>query len=80
MKMVNEVSEKCTVCKRFKKARPVPIVSMPLANVFNQVVAMDLIILGHGKYILHFPKLGWQVCHSFECLSVKGVAKTKKVV
>ena len=57
MKMVNDVSEKCAVCKRFKKARPVPIVSMALANAFNHVVAMDLIILGHGKYILHLIDL-----------------------
>ena len=48
-----EVSNACNVCKRFKRAPAVPVVSLPLASDFNEVVAMDLIVLANGKYVLH---------------------------
>ena len=39
---VDSISEGCKICIKFKKPRPQPIVCMPLANHFNEVVAMDL--------------------------------------
>lgn len=36
------VANKCEMCKRYKKTPPRPIVSLPLANSFNDKVAIDL--------------------------------------
>ena len=54
---ISSFTQGCNVCKQFKKAPPTPIVSLPLANEFNDVVAMDLIVLTHGQYILHLIDL-----------------------
>ena len=43
LKMVKDVSENCTICKRYKRRKLKPIVSLPLASEFNHTVAMDLI-------------------------------------
>ena len=51
-KVVEEVSNDCNTCKKFKKPLPRPIVAMPQATEFNETVAMDIkFILGHP--ILH---------------------------
>ena len=55
-KMVDEISKKCEFCLRYRKARPKPIVSMPMAKKFNDIVAMDL---KHHEniYFIHFIDL-----------------------
>ena len=42
LRMAEEVAENCGICKRFKKAPPKPIVSVPLATQLNESVALDL--------------------------------------
>jgi len=54
---VTRVSKECNICKQYKKAPPTPVVCLPLANEFNDVVAMDLIVMKHGVYILHIIDL-----------------------
>merc|ERR1712202_122056 len=51
LKMVEQVSSNCDICKRYKKEPPKPIVTMPLAKVFNENVAMDLKDFGSKKVI-----------------------------
>ena len=49
---VDEISDACEICKRFKKPLPRPIVAMPSATEFNETVAMDIkFIIGHP--VLH---------------------------
>lgn len=51
-KAVDETSENCDTCKKFKKPPPRPIVAMPLSTEFNETVAMDIkFIMGHP--VLH---------------------------
>ena len=38
LKMVKDVSENCTTCKRYKRRKMKPIVSLPLASEFNHKV------------------------------------------
>eukprot|EP00111_Clytia_hemisphaerica_P024511 TCONS_00072268-protein len=52
-RMVKEISENCDVCKRYKKGKLKPIVSIPLASEFNQTVVMDLITYEQGVWVLH---------------------------
>ena len=54
---VNRVSNECNICKQYKKAPPTPVTCLPLAKEFNDVVAMDLIVITHGVYILHLIDL-----------------------
>ena len=42
MKLVEEISNCCDICKRYKKTPPRPVMCVPLARDFNEVVAMDL--------------------------------------
>ena len=49
---VEEVTENCDICKKYKRSPPTPVVSCSMASHFNEVVAMDLIEV-HGKYVLH---------------------------
>ena len=51
-KCVNDIAESCEICDRFKKARPSPIVSMPMASKFNELVAMDLKICGKCYFLV----------------------------
>ena len=39
---IEEISANCDTCKRWKKAKPKPAVTFPLASQFNETVAMDL--------------------------------------
>ena len=50
------ISKNCDICKMYKKTPSVPVVSLPVASFFNDVVAMDLITID-GKYILHLIDL-----------------------
>ena len=52
IKAIKDISRKCDVCQVYRKSRVKPIVSMPLANQFNEVVALDLKFY-KGKIILH---------------------------
>ena len=49
---ISEVSEKCEICKVYHKPGFKPVVSMSLAEEFNEVVAMDLKIF-ESNIILH---------------------------
>ena len=51
-KEVLELLNKCRVCSELKKTPPRPRVGMPVANTFNEVVGLDLKVLGNSKYIL----------------------------
>ena len=42
LRFIKEVPSQCEVCMRFKKAKPKPVVGMPLASTFNELVAMDI--------------------------------------
>lgn len=52
LKLVDEISLSCDICKKYKSTPPRPAVSFPLASVFNETVAMDLKQI-QGKLILH---------------------------
>ena len=44
--------KKCRVCCELQKTPQRPRIGMPVANFFNEVVGLDLNVLGNGKYIL----------------------------
>jgi len=64
-------TKNCNICKQFKRAPAVPVVSVPLSNNFNDVVAMDLIVMSQGTYIVHLIDL-------FTRYSMACVRKTKR--
>lgn len=51
-KAVETVSRDCKVCCKFKKARPRPIVCMPMASKFNDVISMDLKVWGNCYFLV----------------------------
>lgn len=40
--LIDDISQTCEVCRKYRKTPPRPVVSLPLARDFNDVVAMDL--------------------------------------
>ena len=54
-KKINDVVEKCEICKRNSRSKPKPAVVIPKAMEFNSIVAIDLKIIG-DRYIL------WMIC------------------
>ena len=50
-KKINEVVEKCEICKINNKSKSKPAVAIPKAMEFNSIVAIDLKIVG-DRYIL----------------------------
>ena len=56
MKLIDEVTASCNTCSRFRKAKLRPVVSLPMASDFNEILALDLkFITNVGKtfIILH---------------------------
>ena len=51
---IDVVSQQCNTCKRYKRVSPKPIVMFPLANEFNETVALDLKTYENNSiYFLH---------------------------
>lgn len=50
---IEEVADDCQVCKQYKKTPARPVVGLPVATEFNEVVAMDLKEWKKGVYFLH---------------------------
>ena len=49
---LEKLSKSCETCLKFKRPVPRPIVALPLASKFNQVVAMDLKSFGDGYFLV----------------------------
>ena len=54
--LIDDLSRKCEVCKRFKKTPSRPVVCLPMAKEFNEVVAIDLKTF-RDVYFIHFSDL-----------------------
>ena len=52
-KLVESIVSACGVCVKFGRAKPRPVVTMPLSTHFNGVVALDLHQLAENYYYLH---------------------------
>ena len=52
MQLMNKVYDRCDRCKEFARTPPRPVVSLPMASKFNEVIAMDLKAWG-SRWILH---------------------------
>ena len=55
--LIDQVTKNCVTCKHYKRTRPRPVVCMPIATQFNEVVAMDLKHFRRGIYFLHLIDL-----------------------
>ena len=52
-KIIDEISENCEICLKYKKVKPRPVVGLPCGRYFNDIVAMDLKKLHDECTILH---------------------------
>ena len=54
LKLVDEVSNECEICRRFKKTPSRPKVALPVSSDFNQCIALDLAErINNKEYILY---------------------------
>ena len=51
-KEIMYLGENCDVCKKFRKPPPKPVVSVPLAENFNEMIAIDLKSYGKGYFLV----------------------------
>lgn len=72
-KTIKEVSESCTTCIKFKRPEPRPVVSMPLASKFNEMVSLDLKVYD-GVYFLVMVDVATRFCSS--CVITNKCPKT----
>ena len=76
---VDVVAENCDTCKRFKRAPPRPVVSIPMGTKFLEVVAMDLKHWRGNTWILHLIDTysrfsgGYVVNNKFPDTIIKGI-------
>ena len=61
LEAIENVTENCDTCRRFRKVRPRPVVSMPMASKFNETLAMDLKVL-RGKVLLVMVDMCTRYC------------------
>ena len=54
--IIENISNNCEFCKRYKKTKARPVVCLPMAKKFSDVVAMDLKQF-HNVYFTHFTDL-----------------------
>lgn len=62
-KAVKKVSESCVTCCKFKKNKPRPVVSLPMAGKCNETVAMDLKSWGR-YYFLVMVDMATRYCNA----------------
>ena len=73
---VNQISDGCDICQKYKRSPSSPIVSMPMAREFNETVAMDLKEWKKGEiYFLHLIDMATRYSRSTVIYS-----KEKKVI
>ena len=65
-KFIEEISDDCNLCKKYRRTPSRPVTCIPLARDFNEVVAMDLKIwdLKKNIYILHLIDMATRFCVS----------------
>ena len=51
--LLEEISNRCKICRLYKKTPDRPVVALSMANEFNEAVCMDLKKLSCNKWILH---------------------------
>ena len=56
-RFLDEIHSKCKVCKEYSHTPPRPVVSLPMAHFFNDVVSMDLKHWHDGLWILYIVDL-----------------------
>ena len=69
-KLIDDITQACDTCHRFRKTPSKPVVGLPLATEFNEVVAMDLKEWKPGTYFLHLVDMATR-------FSLAGVIKNK---
>ena len=54
-----EVAVNCDICKLYKRSPPRPVVALPIASKFNDVIAMDLKVFSSAKgiFFIHYIDL-----------------------
>ena len=53
LNLVDTITDECSTCKHFRRSPARPVVGLPTAHQFNEVVAMDLKVFKTGLYFLH---------------------------
>jgi len=64
LKAVDDITNKCETCIKYKRQPPRPVVAMSMANVFNETIAMDLKIWKQGTYFLVCVDLATRFCRA----------------
>ena len=57
IELVEDITNRCDICLKYKKTPPRPVVSLPLARDFNETVAMDLKHWDKNIWFLHLIDL-----------------------
>lgn len=80
-RFVEEITDNCNICRKYKRTPSRPVVSLPLARDFNEVVAMDLKEWKKGEvYFLHLVDVATRYSRSVVIYDKKGKTIIDKVI
>ena len=65
IKEVRSISGSCVTCLQNKKPSPRPVVCLPLAQRFNEMVGMDLKYWSKNTYFLVMVDIGTRYCAAY---------------
>ena len=63
-KQINEVSKNCIICLKHKKTTPRPVVCLPLASRFNEMIGIDL-KKWNDNYFLVIVDIATRFCQAY---------------
>ena len=63
-KIITDVLSQCENCKRFRKPTPRPVVGLPKATEFNQMISVDLHFLEPNTWYLHMVEKCSRFCNA----------------
>ena len=63
-KEVHIISNNCIICLRNKKSNPRPVVCLPLARRFNELIGMDLKYWNKSTYFLVMVDIATRFCQA----------------
>ena len=66
--MLDKISDQCETCKMNKKSNPHPVVGMPLAREFNDLLVLDLKVWDKHQSVYIFHMIDYATRFSRACV------------
>ena len=66
--LLDRLDDSCSICKKYRRPKPRPVVGFPMAKTFNETVGMYLKECSHSPKIWFLHLVDHATCHSASCV------------